>query len=144
SRQQWGEVSLRDIIMAELQPHVAGDRGRVHLDGPEIRFDSQQALGLGLVFHELVTNAVKYGGVSTQSGRLDVTWIPERGQVAVLWREAGVPIAEVPTRRGFGMQLIERQLGAGFRGQVTFDYTPDGLHVRLVIPHAPPAATARA
>src|SRR5262249_14692943 len=91
SRQQWGEVSLRDIIMAELQPHVAGDRGRVRFDGPEVAFDSPQALALGLVFHELATNAVKYGSLSTEGGRLDVTWTRERGPVVLQWRESGVP-----------------------------------------------------
>jgi two-component system, chemotaxis family, CheB/CheR fusion protein len=144
SRQQWGEVSLRDIILAELQPHLAGDRTGVRVDGPDIRFASPQALGLGLVFHELVTNAVKYGGLSVEAGRLDMTWVKERGQIVLQWRESGVRLTEkAPSRRGFGMQLIERQLGTGFRGTAAFDYTPDGLHVRLVIPHEAGSPAAR-
>jgi two-component system CheB/CheR fusion protein len=141
ARQQWGAVSLRDIILTELQPHLVGERARIQVEGPEIMLDSTQALGLGLVFHELATNAVKYGALSVDTGLLQVLWTREADQIVMQWHESGVPNVRPPTRRGFGTELIERQLGAGFNGSVTFDYAPDGVRIRMVIPLQRSAAT---
>ncbi len=142
SREHWGEVSLRDIIRTEVQPYLAGDGQRARLDGPDLRFDPSQALGFGLVFHELVTNAAKYGALSTLTGRLQVTWTRERGQIVLLWVEEGGPAVQAPSHRGFGMTLVERQLSTGFHARATFDYAPDGLRIRIVIPYEPVSLAA--
>jgi two-component system CheB/CheR fusion protein len=141
SRENWGTVSLRDIIMTEVVPHMAGDRSRAEIDGPDVKLDPARALGLGLVFHELATNATKYGALSVPSGRLRVTWSREPEEIVVQWRESGVPDVRPPNHRGFGTELIERQLSAGFGGRATAEYTPDGLHMRISIPWPGPEAS---
>jgi two-component system CheB/CheR fusion protein len=73
SREQWGEVSLRDILDNELRPPTEERDDRIKLGGPEVAFAPRQALALGLVFHELATNALKYGALSKPSGRVAVT-----------------------------------------------------------------------
>ncbi|HKU95643.1 MAG TPA: PAS domain-containing protein, partial [Vineibacter sp.] len=142
SRQRWGDVSLRDIIDNELHAHRQGDGRSINLSGPDIQFDSSRALALGLVFHELVTNAAKYGALSTPAGRLNVSWVLDGGQVVVAWSESGGPRIQAPGKRGFGMELIDRQLATGFHGHAAFDYAAHGLNIRIVIPHAAIALAA--
>ena len=92
---------------------------------------------MSLVFHELATNAAKYGALSVPTGRVDVGWtvIPGRpgGQrVEIVWRERGGPPVRQPTSRGFGSQLLDRGIPAG--GTVRLDYLPAGLECRIVLP----------
>ncbi len=142
SRENWRAVSLRDIIMTEVVPHMTGDRSRADINGPDVRLDSARALGLGLVFHELATNATKYGAFSVPAGKLRVTWSCEPDEIVVQWHESGVPNVRPPDHRGFGTELIERQLSAGFSGSATAEFTPDGLHMRIAIPWPGPEAVA--
>ena len=93
-----------------------------------------EGVGLGLVFHELATNATKYGALSVPSGRLRVTWSREPGEIVVQWHESGVPDVQPPTHRGFGSELIERQLSAGFGGSAVAEFNAHGLHMRISIP----------
>ena len=76
------------------------------------------ALALGLVFHELVTNAVKYGALAKSSGRIAVTWEIEKGRLHINWLERDGPAVKKPRRRGFGTELIERELQAPQRNEV--------------------------
>lgn len=139
SCKQWGDVSLRDIIDNELRAHRQEGSRNIALSGADITFDSSRALGMGLVFHELATNAVKYGALSTARGQLTVTWMLDGGQLVISWRESGAA-PPPPGRRGFGMELIERQLATGFQGQASFDYGAEGLTVRITFPHGGAAA----
>jgi two-component system CheB/CheR fusion protein len=133
SQRQWGDVSLHDMLMAELRPHAEED-GRVALSGPPITFRPPDALALGLVFHELVTNAAKYGSLSNGSGRLSVTWKIGNPGLVIEWREADGPKVAKPKRRGFGTELIERQLKESIKGSAKFTYAADGLRVVIDIP----------
>nr|WP_255467927.1 CheR family methyltransferase [Reyranella sp. CPCC 100927] len=135
SNKRWGDVSLREIIDNELRAYRQESGRNVVLNGPDVAFDSSRALGLGLIFHELVTNAAKYGALSTSKGHLNVTWGLDGERLAIAWLESvGAPVT-APTRRGFGMELIERQLTTGFHGQANFEYGTAGLAVRLTLPH---------
>ena len=102
----------------------------------------EQALALALVFHELTTNAIKYGALSAIGGHLDVSWniTPEDGvpgsgkQLTVSWTErCGSPISAERTR-GFGSDLIERSLGHGLGGTVEREFRPAGVVVRITLP----------
>jgi two-component sensor histidine kinase len=89
-----------------------------------------------MAFHELATNACKYGSLSTAGGRVDVTWSAAPhgpGAVEIHWTESGGPIVSPPTRRGFGSRLVERGLAREFDGQVELVFAPQGLccHMRL-------------
>jgi two-component system CheB/CheR fusion protein len=135
SREQWSEVSLQDTLSVALTSYADGKSDRVKLGGPEIAFAPPQALALGLIFHELVTNAVKYGALAKAKGRLNVTWGVEKGRLVITWLERDGPKVGKPDRRGFGTELIERELKSRLGGRVTFDYAPEGIEVQISIPY---------
>ncbi|HET7847975.1 MAG TPA: CheR family methyltransferase [Pseudolabrys sp.] len=134
SREHWGEVPLREILTNELGSHKGEHGERAALEGPEVLFAPAKALGLGLVFHELVTNAVKYGALSGTEGRVAVSWAIEKGRLTITWVERGGPKPGKTSRKGFGTELIERELKSVLRGRATFEYGEAGIEVRISIP----------
>jgi two-component sensor histidine kinase len=88
-------------------------------------------LALSMALHELVTNAVKYGALSTSTGKVDIAWavvMGDAGQRLVLrWSEAGGPTVLPPARRGFGSRLIERSLAQDLDGTVGIEFAPTGV-----------------
>ena len=92
-----------------------------------------------MAFHELGTNAAKYGALSTQDGRVDITWKIERPPVdapylAITWQESGGPVVVEPTQRGFGHTVIERMASAALDGEVVLEFAPAGVRWFLRIP----------
>jgi len=88
---------------------------------------------IGLVLHEMTTNAVKYGGWSRPGGSIAISWKQDGDMIALTWREQGTPISEQPQRQGFGSQLMTssiRQLG----GTIDRDFTPDGAVITMCFP----------
>jgi two-component system, chemotaxis family, CheB/CheR fusion protein len=137
SRQQWGTVSLRDILLNELEPYRQESEARLALDGPPVALKPAAALALGLVVHELATNATKYGALSNSDGRVSVGWRIDRGErhsLALTWRESNGAVVKKPKRKGFGTELIEREVSGALGGKAAFDYAADGLKVRISIP----------
>ena len=133
SQQQWGQVSLRDMLMVELRAYGSEDEDRVRLTGPVVCFRPPEALALGLIFHELTTNASKYGALSNQEGHVSVTW-SVNSALTIDWQETGGPEVVKPKRRGFGTQLIERQLKDSLRAEVKVTFGAEGLRVLIEIP----------
>jgi two-component system CheB/CheR fusion protein len=133
SQQQWGWVSLRDMLTVELRAYGSDDEERLSLSGPAIAFKPAEALGLGLIFHELATNASKYGALSNDSGRVSVEW-RVGSALTIDWRETGGPRVTKPKRRGFGTELIERQLKESLKAGVSVSYAAEGLQVSIEIP----------
>ena len=131
---QWAGAGLRQILLQELGPYGAE---RVTMSGPDIHLPARVALSLGMVFHELATNAAKYGALSTE-GRLLLAWSVADGGEALRfeWREVGGPPAQQPARRGFGSRLIERSITGELRGTIEADYGQEGLVVRFETPLA--------
>jgi PAS domain S-box-containing protein len=130
---QWTGAGLRQLLLHELGPY--GDE-RVMLDGPDVQLPARVALSLGMVFHELATNAAKYGALSTD-GQLRLTWsISDEDALSFEWCETGGPAVVAPRRRGFGSRLIERSITGELRGTFVADYQPDGLVVRFEAPLA--------
>lgn len=127
----WEAATLHDLLAKELKPYPPD---QYRLDGPPVTFDAPQALAMGMVAHELVTNAAKYGALSRDGGRLDIRWSPETpdGQVTLDWAEIGGPAVTTPERRGFGSRLIATSLKGDLKGEADIDYARDGLKVRLV------------
>ena len=127
----WRGAPLRDVLMAELQPH--GDN-HYKVDGPDVDLSPAQALTFGMVFHELATNAAKYGALSHADGCVRVIWSldagPER-RLDLTWHEHGGPAVSTPTRRGVGSRLIERSVSGDLGGQAELTFEPDGLICRL-------------
>jgi two-component system CheB/CheR fusion protein len=137
SRENWNDVSLGDILMNELQDFAQERDGRVKTGGPELTFAPTQALALGLVFHELATNATKYGALADPKGRVSVTWGMEKGRLIITWMERDGGEIGKPARKGFGTELIERELKSTLGATVTFDYAPAGIEVQISIPYEP-------
>ncbi len=128
---QWAGAGLRQILDQELGPYGAE---RVAMNGPDVHLPARVALSLGMVFHELATNAAKYGALST-AGRLLLNWsVTGDDSLVFEWRETGGPPAARPKRRGFGSRLIERSIAGELRGRIAFDYGEDGLVVRFDTP----------
>lgn len=124
TRSSWEQASLRDLLTQETAP-LGG--AQVNLDGPPVQVGPRQALALGMIFHELGTNAAKYGALSTPAGRVDVAWRVEGGVLAIHWRESGGPGVAAPDRRGFGSTLIARLATAELAGKAAVDFAPGGV-----------------
>jgi two-component system CheB/CheR fusion protein len=134
----WTDVSLHDLVLKELGPYAEGD-GRLVLDGPSLRLKPKAALALGMVLHELATNAAKYGALSATTGRVTIKWEREDAQdpprLVLRWvEEGGPPVTESPERRGFGSELIERQLQHDLHGSIDTLFETTGLRVMLSLP----------
>jgi len=100
----WERADARSVFDAEFGHY---DPDQVCLTGPSIWLSSEAVLSLGLIVHELVTNAAKYGALSTHEGRIDVDWTEDNGLLRVCWREQQGPRVSAPDRRGFGSRLIQ-------------------------------------
>ncbi|WP_378970757.1 PAS domain-containing protein [Methylobacterium komagatae] len=130
----WRSADLRVLAEHALAPH--GELGtRILLDGPPVALQPQVAVALALALHELATNAAKYGALSNDSGRVDLSWrVDGTGPVArfkLAWREHGGPQVSEPTRRGFGSTLIDRSLRSYFGGTAATEFHPEGLRFTL-------------
>jgi two-component sensor histidine kinase len=124
------------MITRAVSPFAAGDR--VATQGPDVRLAPQSALTLALAFHELATNATKYGALSTRDGQVRIHWdVLGRGDAEILrlsWEESGGPAVTTPSQRGFGSQLIERGLKQDLGAVVTLKFAPSGLVCTIVTP----------
>ncbi|HYF23395.1 MAG TPA: MHYT domain-containing protein [Caulobacteraceae bacterium] len=132
----WESASLRGLLLGELKPY-SGEQA--NLRGPDVRLGPRQALGLGMAFHELATNAAKYGALSVPEGCVRVSWEVAEDRLVLDWTERnGPPITGAPERRGFGSRLIRATVEQELGGQAGFEYAPEGLHCRISVPlHAP-------
>ena len=139
----WGRMALRDLVRGELGCLVAAER--FVLSGPDIQLEPNETLALGMVIHELATNAVKYGALSNARGQVHVSWSLDDDAtrtLAIHWRESGGPAVGKPRRRGFGSLLLERQLAYELHGRSDIDFAPSGLVVDLLIPRVEQTPTA--
>lgn len=130
----WERASLRDLVQQEFRPFA---EDQLRMEGPDVTLEAEQSLSMGLVLHELVTNAAKYGALSRPNetgGRVDIHWteVSDDGLVRLDWVEHGGPVAAQPTRSGFGSRLIDTSVRGTLRGSATMDYADGRLHCRLV------------
>ena len=140
ARERWGDVALEEVVREELEPVLDGNEPRIAIAGPAVLLRPKAAVPLGMVLHELVTNAVKYGALSVPVGRLAIEWTAEDGpggkRLVLRWTEAGLALPNGPGRKGFGTELIEREIRHDLRGAVVLDLTPNGLRAVATIPWA--------
>ncbi|MBR0852097.1 PAS domain-containing protein [Bradyrhizobium diazoefficiens] len=136
SNASWENLQIKDVLSVELAPYATLSSGRISMEGLDIPVDSKTAVSLGLVFHELTTNAVKYGALSTRSGKLSVRRIGlvEDGALLIEWEESGGPLVTPPTSSGFGQTLISRSLGSGPNGGTRLEFRPTGVLCQISIP----------
>jgi PAS domain S-box-containing protein len=128
----WEHAHLSELLAAELKPH--GDE-RVRIAGEDVLLPPRIVLPLGMVFHELATNAAKHGALSAPGGRVAVTWtVDERHCLRLEWREEGGPAVRPPASEGFGSRLLERTVSGELAGRYERLFRTDGLVCRLTIP----------
>ena len=134
----WEGTWLRGLVEKELAPYANTGKRRFTLRGERVRMSPQAAVALGLAFHELTTNAAKYGALSVPDGHIRVSWETDRSGPAptlrVVWSETGGPAVSPPTRRGFGSRLIERGIAQELDGEVKLAFEPTGLRCSFVLP----------
>ena len=127
TQSHWEGADLHAILEHETAAHGSN---RVLLNGPTVELKPSATVSLGMIFHELATNAAKYGALSAPDGRVAVDWARDAdGQLRVVWTERGGPAATAPTRKGFGTRLIERSVRHDLGGDLAADYGADGLSV---------------
>lgn len=131
SARSWSAVGVRDIIEQELGVF---ETGRIHVSGANVELEPTKALALGMVIHELATNAVKYGALSNEDGAVRVGWTVDEGRVALDWRETGGPATAVPEPTGFGLVLIKGQIEQQLDGELETTFGPEGLTFRMAFP----------
>jgi two-component sensor histidine kinase len=128
---RWHAIAFRDILNSELEPYQQAER--VNLGGPDFDLEAEVATTVGMVIHELTTNAAKYGALSASSGTIDVHWTLETvaddadARVTLKWREHGGPQVQPPDKKGFGSILIERLIVRQFGGSAKFEFGRDGM-----------------
>ncbi len=134
TRSHWEGADLRAVLEHETQAHGIG---RLTMNGPHVALSPARAVSLGMIFHELATNAAKYGALTSGEGRVMVDWrlIDQKSpHLEITWREAGgEPIPE-PERRGFGTRLIERNVRHDLHGTVQLSYPPEGFCAEISLP----------
>jgi two-component sensor histidine kinase len=132
----WEAARLEDTIRSAIAATLGPDDERVTLAGPDLALPPQAAVSLAMLVHELSTNAIKYGALSSANGRVAVDWAVEdeldRRKLTVRWRESGGPPVAPPTRRGFGTRLIERGISAEGGNKAVLEFEPDGLACTIV------------
>jgi PAS domain S-box-containing protein len=131
TRENWEGADLHSIVAEALDPFRSRWADRFAVEGPEVWVNPANAVSIAMGLHELATNAVKYGSLSNDSGRVRVAWVVEmeagRPRVRLAWGETGGPPVVPPLRRGFGSRLIERSLAADLGGEARLEYRAEGV-----------------
>ncbi len=132
---RWRGAAVAHLAAAELGGIAPG---QTRWEGPELFLTPRAANALSLALHELATNAVKYGALSVENGRVDVRWTRiADGGFELFWTESGGPPVSLPIHRGFGTTLLNQVTGRELNGEAEVEYRRSGVSVRL---RAGPAA----
>jgi two-component system, chemotaxis family, CheB/CheR fusion protein len=138
AREKWDGADLRDLGVSALEPYATGDN--IHLEGPPLFLRPNEAASLGMVFNELASNAAKYGALTAEGGRIDLSWTLETSpdsdtrMVEINWLERGGKPVEPNVELGFGTTFIARSLQYEFGGTAELDFAADGLRCQLKFP----------
>jgi len=136
----WKGAGLHDLVNAALHPFevVDGHAERFTIEGENVHLSPKATLSLAIAFHELATNAVKYGAFSNETGKVDIDWTvvsaAKGDRLSLRWRERDGPEVSPPAQRGFGSWVIERGLAHELGGEVTLDYLSHGVACTVNIP----------
>jgi PAS domain S-box-containing protein len=133
SKTRWIGAELSTIARQELAPYSGKDARCVRIDGPQILLAPDTAQAIAVMFHELATNAAKYGALSVPNGQIDLTWLQEAGgRLVISWREMGGPPVQMPTHHGFGTRIVERMIDQ-LKGKASFEWRAEGLVCEIAL-----------
>jgi two-component sensor histidine kinase len=135
-RNEWKGVDIGSLIRAQLAHFADLIDSRIAMQGPVLRVTAVGAQAIGLALHELATNAGKYGALSTEAGRVDISWGTDGETFAMNWTERGGPPVSPPQRRGFGTIVMREMAERSAGGRVELDYAPAGVTWNLTCPAA--------
>jgi len=131
-------IELRHLLKRELVPYVGEDMSRIQIEGDDLSLNREPAIALELVFHELVTNAVKYGALSNDTGTITVRWKRvtkyDGPHTTIEWIESGGPPIEAAGVSGFGSMLIQSSIAHDLAGKVDLQFKPTGLSCIIEYP----------
>lgn len=138
TQSNWGPTLLRSLLQSTLDASLGDTADRVEMNGPEHLLDPETALGLTMIVHELATNAVKYGSLSNDTGKVSVHWsvdscCDEEHIISITWQETGGPTVVEPSQTGFGTRLINRGLNSTGEAVTKLEFRPEGVRCSLDI-----------
>lgn len=135
SRSDLGQASLKGMLGQLFSAYGDETGERIRIAGDDAEIDDRAATPLALLFHELATNAAKYGALSAADGHVDFTIESDATRCIVVWREHGGPaITGNPELKGFGSRLIALSVDSQLKGKIEKTWHPDGLEARIAIP----------
>lgn len=132
---EWLGVDIIDLVKGQLSHFKELIGERIILDGPPMHLNPAAAQAIGMALHELATNAIKYGALSNEAGRVRIVWSASKiaePKFIISWTEEGGPKVEPPSRRGFGHVVLVRMAEVAVQGIVSLDYNVQGLNWTLV------------
>jgi two-component sensor histidine kinase len=128
----WQGADIAEVVRSEMSPYG----GRCTMEGPTILLNPKAAQTFALAVHELATNAVKYGALSNQFGRVHISWSigkPNgRHQFQLRWQEHGGPKVNPPSRKGFGTTVLEQVMADYFEAPPQIEFAPDGIRYEVI------------
>src|SRR6266446_3965588 len=146
SQSRWGGVGLTDLIRRQLAPYTTD--ANTQIGGPEVMLTAAETQAVAMVIHELVTNAAKYGALSSPDGRVSVSWDRTGADAAAIltitWRELGGPPVTAPVQSGYGSSLIRDLIPHELGGTVDLVFPLDGACCKIEIPLKRRCSDARA
>ena len=138
SHRRWLGIPLAELVQRELAPYTTDSN--VEIAGPEVMLSAEAGQVMGMVLHELVTNAAKHGALSAPAGRVSIRWrLPVNGSANLLvfnWREIGGPAPVSPSKSSYGMNVVRELIPYELGGTVEYVLSPEGAQCQMDIPLA--------
>jgi two-component sensor histidine kinase/PAS domain-containing protein len=136
SQSRWRGVGLSDLVRRQLAPYTT--KSNMVIDGPDVTLSAVATQAVAMVLQELVTNAVKYGALSTPRGKVSVSWnlrtCPSKPRLQLTWQEIGGPRVTVPKESSYGTNLIRNLVPHELGGTAKLEFAPEGAHCDIEIP----------
>jgi CHASE1-domain containing sensor protein len=140
TRSRWSKADLKALLLQELEQVFGEGAKGIKLAGPSVQLNESSTHALGLVFHELATNAMKYSDVFAEDGRFEVIWkvVPAKKgkQLELDWLEETGTVIEAPKNFGFGSKLMEALVAGEMNGKIDRQFTGQGVAIRISVPLA--------
>ena len=135
AKSRWQGADLFRLVDEEIAPYRSDDQDRITTSGPAVLLPPATAQTIALALHELVTNAAKYGALSTDGGHVELNWARTPGTLQLSWTEFGGPRVSAPKKRGYGTRVITGGIESQLGGRADFDWRPEGLRCKLCVPY---------
>lgn len=133
-RRAWSRIPVREMVEAQLRS-LGEAQAQITCEGPEVKLSPSAAEALAMAFHEMGTNAVKYGALSVPEGLVAIRWRLEgegkETRFRIEWVESGGPPVREPERKGFGSRIIVDVPRVKLDAEIVIEYAPEGFRWAL-------------